>query len=95
MAPLYHIFGSEELSVHTPGVARLSPEPFLGLNPEDAQRLGVSDGSRVRLAVNGLAQDLPVRMMDSLPEGLAGLPVGLPGMPHLELPDWGEVTIHA
>ena len=39
LLPLYHIFGSEELSLSAPGVAELAPKPYVALNAEDAKRL--------------------------------------------------------
>ena len=35
--PLFHIFGSEELSSMSPAIAELSPKPYLALNEDDAQ----------------------------------------------------------
>ena len=32
----------------------------------------------------------PFRLLASLPEGVAGVPVGLPGMPYLSLPGAGH-----
>ena len=40
LVPMYHMFGSEPLSMLTPGIARLAPSPYLALNPEDVERLG-------------------------------------------------------
>jgi NADH-quinone oxidoreductase subunit G len=37
--PLYHVFGSEELSMLTPGVAERAPQPYLAVNPEDIAAL--------------------------------------------------------
>jgi NADH-quinone oxidoreductase subunit G len=79
--PLYHVFGSEELSVLAPGVAELSPKPYVALHPADAGRLGVAAGQEVDLLALGTAHRLPVRILPSLAEGLAGLPAGLPGIP--------------
>jgi NADH-quinone oxidoreductase subunit G len=36
VAPLYHIFGSEELSVLAHGIAQLVPAPYLAIHPDDA-----------------------------------------------------------
>jgi NADH-quinone oxidoreductase subunit G len=77
--PVYHIFGSEELSVLTPGVAERSPQPYVALNPDDAARLGTDDGRQVMLAEDGIEYRLPVRLVATLPQGTAGVPVGLPG----------------
>ena len=34
--PVYHIFGSEELSVLAPAIAERAPQPYLAMNPDDA-----------------------------------------------------------
>lgn len=89
--PVYHIFGSEELSALSPPVAGLIPRPYLGLNPGDAGALEAGPGEEVALNAGGLLLKLPVRHMASLPNGVAALPV-LPGMERLRLPQWGVVT---
>ncbi|HEY3396503.1 MAG TPA: NADH-quinone oxidoreductase subunit NuoG [Armatimonadota bacterium] len=89
--PLYHIFGTEELSQQAPAIAELTPAPYLGLNPNDARALPVAEGDLVELEVGGLTLQYPARLLNSLPAGLAGFPVGLPGMPGLDLPEWGRV----
>jgi NADH-quinone oxidoreductase subunit G len=77
--PVYHIFGSEELSVLTPGVAERAPQPYVALNPKDAARLGVGDGQAVALDETSAVHRLPVKLVASLPVGTAGVPAGLPG----------------
>ncbi len=84
--PLHHIFGSEELSMLSPPVAGRAPAAYLALSSADAERLGAGEGRRLTVLVNELRLDLPVRVVPSLPEGVAGLPVGLPGQPFLALP---------
>jgi NADH-quinone oxidoreductase subunit G len=49
LLPLHHIFGSEELSILAPGIAELSAQPYLALNPEDASNLGLTAGDEVQL----------------------------------------------
>ncbi len=71
VVPQYHIFGSEELSMLTPGIAELAPKPYVALNPEDAQRLQVQEGEELNVA----AQRLPVKFAPALPVGVVGLPV--------------------
>jgi NADH-quinone oxidoreductase subunit G len=83
--PFYHIFGSEELSVLTPGVAERTPQPYVALNPQDAATLGTDTGREVQLAANGTEYRLPVKLVDSLPSGTAGVPVGLPGFEGMAL----------
>jgi NADH-quinone oxidoreductase subunit G len=90
--PRYHIFGSEELSALSGGIAQLSPAPYVALRPEDAARLGVKEGGLVRVAAAEAEYRLPVRVRPALPEGVVGLPVGLPGGPVVELPAWVEFS---
>ncbi len=89
--PLHHIFGSEELSVHAPGVASLCPEPYVALHPEDALTLGMAEGDGARVALGDFVRELPVKILPSLPRKVAGLSVGLPGAPVLDLPASGMV----
>ncbi|HUK78692.1 MAG TPA: NADH-quinone oxidoreductase subunit G, partial [Thermoleophilia bacterium] len=87
--PLHHIYGSEELSMLSPPIAGRAPAPYLALGPRDAERLGASDGRPLAIVLHGAGEprlSLPVRIEPSLPEGLAGLAVGLPGEPFLDLP---------
>ncbi len=86
--PLYHIFGSEELSVLSPGIAELAPEPYVALNPADAAVLRVREGYCVQLEIDGSRRRLPVRLMESLPPGVAGVPCGLPQWSGLRMSRW-------
>ncbi len=92
IVPVYHIFGSEELSLVAPGVAERSPEAYLALHPDDAARLGVGPKDEVDLRVGGTSIRLPVVLRHSISKGLAGLPVGLPGLEGIGLPAWGAVA---
>ncbi|ABB74321.1 NADH dehydrogenase subunit G [Nitrosospira multiformis ATCC 25196] len=58
LLPLHHIFGSEELSILAPGIAELGAQPYLALNPEDADALELAAGDEVqlRLKAQGDAQ---------------------------------------
>ncbi|MDE0184237.1 MAG: NADH-quinone oxidoreductase subunit NuoG [Candidatus Poribacteria bacterium] len=89
--PLYHIFGSDELSILAPAVAERSPQPYLALNPNAAASLQVRDGEVVEITLDGVAQRLPAKISPELPEGTAGLPVGLPGLCGVTLPAWSRV----
>ena len=92
VVPIHHIFGSEELSVLTPGIAELSPQPYLALNPRDAAVLQAEEGEDAELRVAGVTLRLKVRFSPSLPQGIAGVPVGLPGSPGIDLPAWGTIS---
>jgi NADH-quinone oxidoreductase subunit G len=89
VVPLHHIFGSEELSVLTPGIAELTPRPYLALNPADAAGLGVAEGDELTIAATGdgpaseaghAPPRLVARLLSSLPRGVVGAPAGLPGL---------------
>jgi NADH-quinone oxidoreductase subunit G len=90
--PMYHIFGSDELSVLSPGIAELSPQPYAALNPEDASSLKADAGQEVELAFGEAKHRLPVKLAPSLPRGVVGLPVGLPQLEE-GLPSRGWVRI--
>jgi NADH-quinone oxidoreductase subunit G len=84
--PLHHIYGSEELSMLSPPVAGRAPAAYVALNALDAERLGAREGRPLKVTLDELHLSLPVRIVASLPEGVAGLPVGLPGQPFVALP---------
>jgi NADH-quinone oxidoreductase subunit G len=81
LVPLHHIFGSEETSMHSAAVAERAPHPYLALAPEDATRLGLTEGEEVELATDVW---LPVKFVPGLAAGVAGVPAGLPDLPFLE-----------
>jgi len=75
--PLYHIFGSDELSAQSPAVAEMVTQPYIALNDADALNAGVEEGAIVEVILNGQKQWLPVKLHLGLPKGAAGLPKGL------------------
>lgn len=79
VVPLYHIYGSEKRSMLAAAVAELAPRPYLALNAEDIKHLKVAEGSMITLICKTSQLELPVRLIDSLPKGVAGLPFGLIG----------------
>ena len=91
IVPLYHIFGSDELSVLSPGIAEQSPQPYLAISPSTAASLQVGDGEVVEITLDGVAQSFPVKLSPALPEGTVGIPVGLPGLCGVALPAWSRV----
>jgi NADH-quinone oxidoreductase subunit G len=86
LVPLYHIFGSEELSLSASGVAELAPKPYVALNADDAKRLRVEAGEQITVQLDGTTYSLPAKIKVELPPGIAGLPVGLPGLAGISLP---------
>jgi NADH-quinone oxidoreductase subunit G len=90
VVPLHHIFGSEEFSVLSPGIAERAPEPYLALNPEDAGRHGIDEGKEAEIVISGRTYRLRGIIKRSLPRGVAGLPL-LAGLAGIALPAWGRV----
>jgi NADH-quinone oxidoreductase subunit G len=83
--PLHHIFGSDELSARAGATEMMLEQPYIGLSPSDAQQLGVRDGVLLKVHNTAFNLSLAVRILEKLPSGLVGLPMGLTGMPHLPL----------
>ena len=81
--PLYHLFGSEETSVRAAPVQERIAQPYVALAKAEADRLGVNDGAWLSLNVGGQVLRLPLQINEDMAVGLAGLPVGLPGIPAL------------
>ena len=90
--PALHIFGSEELSVHAPGIAQLAPKPYVAIPSAEAERLGFKDGQPVTLTIGQRTWRLPLKARPGLPAGVAAVPSGLPESCGLELPAWAEIV---
>jgi NADH-quinone oxidoreductase subunit G len=78
IVPIYHVFGSEELSRWAPSIAELSPPPYIALNPQDAAGFTAE--------VEFMGQFIPVKLAPDLPAGVAGVPAGIPPFTGLEFP---------
>jgi NADH-quinone oxidoreductase subunit G len=92
LVPVYHIFGSEELSSLAEGVETLAPKAALLVHPDDAPGLGIGEGDRVDLEAGGATLSLPARITADIVRGAAGLPM-LPGAGlGLDLPGPGRVV---
>jgi NADH-quinone oxidoreductase subunit G len=77
LIPVFHIFGSEELSRHAPGIAELSPRAYAGVNPADAAVLGVKAGETITISLERQSISLPVVFRDDLARGLIAVPAGI------------------
>jgi NADH-quinone oxidoreductase subunit G len=89
---VYHIFGSEELSVLSPGIAELAPKPYLTLNPKYASAVGLTGATDAALSLGNAHYVLPVKLVSSLPDGIAGIPAGMPGLEGVALPSRGKIA---
>ena len=89
--PVYMIFGSEELSSIAPAIAERTPKPFVLLNRKNAEEIVLNNTGLLTLKIAQKSMEVSLRIDDSLPSGMAGLSVNLPGMEYLELPEFGEL----
>jgi NADH-quinone oxidoreductase subunit G len=89
--PVFHIFGSEELSRRAPAISKLIPRPCIGLNATDASLLGVRQGEAIKITVGSSAYELEVTLRTDVPRGLALIPVGIPPVDGLSLPYHGKL----
>lgn len=93
VVPVYHLFGSEELSTRSAPVAECTSHPYLSLHERDANKAGVSPGERIALDTPGRTLRLELRLDNTLPEGVAGLCAGWPETAGIRFPFRG--AIHA
>lgn len=91
IVPFYHVFGSDELSILTPGVKERSPSPYVALSPKDAGVLGIDDGEAASLTVDGRTYRLRVLPAPGLAPGLAAIGYGIPKSPVVSFPQWGTI----
>ena len=91
VVPIYHVFGSDELSVLTPEVMERAPRPYIALSERDMAALRLSDGAAAVLTAGGSSFRLPVKAHPELPTGVAALPSGVPDAPVLDFPAWAKV----
>ncbi len=89
--PQYHIFGSEPLSMLSPGVAELAPEPYVAVSAADAEKLGVESGDDVTVMIGDQPLVVCARIDGSIQDGIARLPMGLKNVPTVKLPMWTEI----
>ncbi|HQQ75540.1 MAG TPA: NADH-quinone oxidoreductase subunit G, partial [Pseudomonadales bacterium] len=81
VAPLYHLFGSDELSVLAPAVKTMVVGAYVSLSRVDAARLKMAENSLVKVTLANRTYSLRLQISASLTPGLVGLPAGIPGMP--------------
>ncbi len=86
-----HVFGSDEMSMHSPGIVERSPQPYLLVGAADAARLHLAAGQQASLKIGHTSWPLVVRISPALPAGVVAAPI-LPGLSGLVLPGWGAVT---
>ncbi len=92
--PLYSIFGSEELSMYTPGVAKHAADfGCLYLNPEDLAQWNITAGNWVTVEMDHHTCRLVATANHWMPRGLAGVNAGLPHSPVVDLPVLAKMQV--
>jgi len=91
--PIFHIFGSEELSRHAHGIAQLVARPYVALHSADAFSLGVKVGEEINVTAGGTSFELEVVLRDDLPRGTAGLPAGLVPIESMTSPAFARLAL--
>jgi NADH-quinone oxidoreductase subunit G len=77
MFPLYHLFGSEELTAKSDAIQARATAAYVALNPADAARLGLGASDGVQVQNNGA---VPFLVRNSVQPGTVGISVGLSGL---------------
>ncbi|GAB3047555.1 NADH-quinone oxidoreductase subunit NuoG [Acinetobacter apis] len=75
--PMHHIFASGEFTIHTPAMQSRLPEPVLTMSQQDASRLNIRDGQEIKIRSQKHEIYLKVSVLDYVPEGHLGYPIGL------------------
>jgi NADH-quinone oxidoreductase subunit G len=91
--PIFHIFGSEELSRHAHGIAQLVARPYVALHSADAFSLGAKVGEEINVTAGGTSFELEVVFRDDLPRGTAGLPAGLVPIESMTSPAFASLAL--
>lgn len=91
--PLYHIFGSDELSVVDGGIKELVPLPYIGINPESAQKMGWNESTLIMPAGVENIKGIPLRFFEGIPLDSIGIPIGLGEMAFIELETWQSLCV--
>ena len=77
LVPMHHIFGSGEFTVKTPAMESRIPEAVFAVGEQDATRLNLQDGQKITVKAGETSIVLPVQVIEYLPTGHIGYPIGL------------------
>jgi NADH-quinone oxidoreductase subunit G len=91
VVPCSHVFGSDELSMLTPGVRERAPAAYLAMSARDMADAHLNDGDAAVLSLGGRSYMLPARTAPELASGVAAVPCGVPDAPVLAIPAFGQV----
>ncbi|MGB3344463.1 MAG: NADH-quinone oxidoreductase subunit NuoG [Aequorivita sp.] len=84
--PLYHIYGSDELSAQSPAVKERISEAYIALNDGDASKNNIKEGDLLEVSIQGEKRRFPIELHKDIPPGILGLPKGLTETAGTEFP---------
>ncbi len=90
--PLPHIFGTEELSIYSPGISERSPIPYIAISEKSSKVLNIKENDILQLHLQNQNYFLPVRIKKELSEGVAAIPYNIPGLSGIVWPAKGTLT---
>ncbi|ENV47395.1 NADH dehydrogenase (quinone), G subunit [Acinetobacter brisouii CIP 110357] len=77
LVPMHHIFASGEFTIKTPAMQSRIPEAVFAVGEQDASRLNLQDGQKITVKAGETSISLPVQVIEYLPTGYIGYPIGL------------------
>ena len=91
VVPVWQIFGSEELSSRGEAILKRTSKPFIIINENEIIRMALEKNEMNQLVVNKVNIDVVIKTDNSVPDGVAGLSSGIPGVAYLNLPRQGKL----
>lgn len=91
IVPIYHIFGSEELSSGSYAIQARTPDPYLAISKTEMENKGWDEGQLITVTIDDQELNLPVYIKEDLPGGCMGIPVGLEGIPYVTYPAFANI----
>ncbi len=77
LVPMHHIFASDEFTLKAPAMQSRIPVPVFAVGEQDAARLNLSEGQRITVKAGETIVNLPIQVVEYLPTGYIGYPVGI------------------
>lgn len=77
LVPMHHIFASGEFTIKTPAMESRIPDAVFAVGEQDAIRLNLQDGQKITVKAGETSIVLPVQVIEYLPTGYIGYPIGL------------------
>jgi len=91
VVPLYHIFGSEELSAKGNAIAQRIQTPDILMNRTEAETYGLKENTKIQITSVIQNIDFSVKVSDSVPLGVVCVSHNLPGMLYSPVPGWSQL----